>query len=195
MNKQLQKELLNLELGIHFCETLFKANHYKRCENDMQLVYSGSSDSLARIVRKNGWPGESLVGEKGAKAAYVIARGAANNPVLMRSFLNALSEAVSKGEAKKVHEAGLMDLIRYYEGKPQLLGLFPDWQENGLLGAEVDDINRANNRRKALGLTTIQAASQEYLKKSERNVPPNNFRAYIQQLDKWASETGWRRAA
>ncbi len=194
MIQRVQKELLNLAQGIHFCEIISKGNPYDHCESNMVMIYERATARLAKIVRHSGWPGIAMVGEDGSHAAYVIARGAANEPDLMRSFLSALSEAVHQGDASKIHEASLMDLIRHYEGKPQLLGLHIDWKENGQLGVEVDDIDRANRYRKELGLGTIQEASRKHVNQIEKQAP-RDIKQYIEHINKWASRAGWRHAA
>lgn len=195
MLKQIQEELTNLALGVNFCEILLKSQKNDECEKNMASVYKTSTQKLEEMINIYGWPGNLLVGEKGSNAAYSIARGAANKPDLMRFFLDSLSEAVSRGDAKKEHEASLRDLIRYYEGKPQLLGLFFHWKQSGQFGAEVDNIYEVNKRRKALGLETIQTSIRNHLKTIDNDNSPKNIEQYTQQIDEWARRTGWRQAA
>jgi|HubBroStandDraft_3_1064219.scaffolds.fasta_scaffold71532_2 hypothetical protein len=45
-----------------------------------------------------GWPGRTLVGEDGAQAAWLLAQHADHNPDLQRAFLDALRDAVARGE-------------------------------------------------------------------------------------------------
>lgn len=194
MDKDLQQHLITLAIGINFGETLLKCSNYDSCSEDMKSIYESGTSKLAQIISQHGWPGESLVGESGSDAAYIIARGAAINPILLKFFVNSLSVAVQNGEGKKSHEAGLMDLIRYYEGKPQLLGLIFDWKESGEFGAEVDDISRANQRRKELGLDTLEAATKLQLVKNQHTNHPKQIRQRKKQLDDWAKNIGWRKA-
>jgi hypothetical protein len=49
--------------------------------------------TLAEIVRHHGWPGPALVGNIGARKAWLLAQHADLNPMVQRGFLHAMKMA------------------------------------------------------------------------------------------------------
>ena len=88
---------------------------------------------LEEILSTHGWPGQSLVGEAGASAAWLLLQHAILAPDLMRGAAALLEGAVALGEAEGKHLALLVDRIRILEGKPQLDGTRHDWDVEGRL--------------------------------------------------------------
>ena len=82
-----------------------------------------------------------------------------------------------KQEATEIQQACLQDRILFNQGKPQKFGMLFDWNENGQLYTEVDDIEQANERRKKLGLKTVQEATDAHRKEieAEGGGPPNDI--------------------
>jgi len=103
-----------------------------------------------------GWPGRSLVGDDGARAAWLIAQGAIDDVGLQRRCLEMLELAVALGDADPVHLAYLLDRVRMNDGRDQLYG------SQFVLGADgdlepwpVDDPAAVDARRAQLGLTSF----------------------------------------
>lgn len=153
MNKKLQEELVKMkQADLRLRDSLLKnGSLYEGYDDEMESLHLHNAERLGEIIHSHGWPGKSLVGKEGADAAFLIAQHAISNPPLQRSFLSSLTEAVFKGEATEIQQACLQDRILFNEGKPQKFGMLFDWNENGQLYTDVDDVVLANKRRKKLG--------------------------------------------
>ena len=128
------------------------------------------------------WPGQDLVGEDGARAAWLVAQFAIEDVGLQRRCLELLELAVALGDADPVHLAYLLDRVRMNDGRDQLYG------SQFVLGADgrlepwpVDDPAAVDARRARLGLPTfaehaaemraqfsVSAARQQYQAATER---------------------------
>lgn len=89
---------------------------------EWKRVDSGNTRWLGELVDARGWPGQSVVGEDGAQAAWLLAQHADRDPVLQEKFLAALRAAVRAGEASPAQLAYLEDRVRVRAGQPQLYG-------------------------------------------------------------------------
>lgn len=169
---------------------------YDGYDAGMESIHLQNADRLQQIIQQVGWPGISLVDEEGANAAFLIAQHSISNPSLQRSFLDSLAEAVAAGEAKKLHHACLQDRILFNEGKPQRYGMLFDWSDDGEFTALVDDIDKANQRRKEIGLnTTIQEAAAAHRKEVEKEGgPPKDIPHHRKLANDWAIKVGWKSA-
>ncbi|MEU6041532.1 DUF6624 domain-containing protein [Actinomadura sp. NPDC047616] len=107
---------------------------------------------LRRVVRGRGWPGRSVAGEDGAQAAWLIAQHADRSPEAQRMFLDALRAAVASGEADPADLARLEDRVRVNAGRPQLYGTQYGMTETGYGPHPVEDPERLDERRAAVGL-------------------------------------------
>lgn len=65
---------------------------------------------LLSVIGARGWPLLSQVGEDGALAAWLLAQHADASPEVQREFHRALSDAVSRNEAKPAHLAYLEEI-------------------------------------------------------------------------------------
>src|SRR5882672_10080394 len=88
----------------------------------MEEVHLRNAGRLKSVIEEYGWPGKSLVGEDGARAAWLILQHAIGNPNLLRKCLPILQEAVRQGEIEPVDAAYLEDRICFFERRPQRYG-------------------------------------------------------------------------
>ena len=160
MNIELSEKLISMsEAESKAWLTLTQnGNRYEGVPKAFETLRLKNAEELNLIVKAQGWPEISLVGEEGEKAAFKIAHNTIDKPELMKEFLKYIKKAVLKGEAKKYHEACLEDSILFHQNKPQLYGMFFDWDETGKLAVNVENINKANENRKKLGLESIEEA-------------------------------------
>lgn len=113
---------------------------------------------LEEIIKEHGWPGKSLVGEKGARAAFLVVQHADLEP--QKKYLPLLKEAVAKGEADASDVAMLEDRILVTEGKKQIYGTQLHRVEGKLELYPIEGEENVDARRAAVGLPSLA----EYLK-------------------------------
>ncbi len=119
---------------------------------EWQRIDQGNTRWLGELVRTRGWPGGTLAGEDGAAAAWLLAQHADRDPVVQRTFLDALRGAVAEGEASPAHLAYLEDRVRVNARQPQLYGT-QFTVTNGEFGPyPIENPQRLDERRAEAGL-------------------------------------------
>jgi len=108
---------------------------------------------LGQIVARYGWPTNALVGEDGARAAWLIAQHADEDPKFQRQCLTLMEKAARAGQADWTLVACLTDRVLVAHGQSQRYGT----QGNGGRAEEVPAIDA---RRKVLGLPTLEEYRQ-----------------------------------
>lgn len=161
----------------------------------MEAVHKSNAAHLSAIIEQYGWPGNSLVGEEGAWAAWLIAQHAIGNPPFMRHCLSLLKQVAANNDVMPWQVAFLEDRIRTYEGKPQIYGTQFQPNKNGELEPYlIENPEFVNDRRLAVGLNTIEERTAELAAQSAReNIPtPPDL---DEQYQKWLYSVGWRIAS
>ena len=104
---------------------------------------------LREIIRRFGWPTRSMVGARGASAAFLIAQhNEAIQPEALRLML-----ALPPGEVQGSELAMLEDRIRAFSGRPQRFGSQLKPPAGELLEFyPIDSVSRLEARRAAVGL-------------------------------------------
>ena len=115
-------------------------------------IDTANTEWLSDVVDRIGWPGRTLVGEDGARAAWLLAQHADHRPDLQRKFLDLLRAAVADGEAEPRDLAYLEDRVRVADGRPQLYGTQFQGRGADLAPAPIEDPDRLDARRAAVGL-------------------------------------------
>lgn len=158
----------------------------------MEAVHKSNAARLTTIIEQHGWPGESLVGENGARAAWLIAQHAIGNPPFMRQCLSLLKQAASENEVPQWHAAMLEDRIRMYEGRPQVYGTQFQPDKNGeFTPYTIENPESVNDRRRAVGLNTLEERMVEMREQSAQEkvpLPPSWEAEYERRLH----SVGWR---
>ena len=162
-------------------------------DEDMEIVHRENALRLMEIVDQRGWPGKSLVGEEGCNAAWLIAQHAISLPEVQKDFLRRIQQAVESGDAPQLHEAYLLDRILFNQYRPQLYGLVFDWNAEGELSAWIDVDDLADQRRRELGLPTVEEATEEARREADRDGarPPEDIDEYHRKRRQWAVDVGW----
>lgn len=161
----------------------------------MEAVHIANAARLAAIIEQYGWPGNRLVGEEGAWAAWLIAQHAIGNPPFMRHCLSLLKQAAANNDVMPWQVAFLEDRVRMYDGKPQIYGTQFQPNKNGQLEPyPIENPESVNDRRLAVGLNTIEERTTELTAQSAReNIPtPPDLN---EQYQKWLYSVGWRNAS
>ena len=121
---------------------------------------------LKEIVAKYGWPGKTLVGSEGERAAYLLIAHAVKDPKtgapdmeFQRQVVDLMSKLAS-GEVEGRHLASLTDRVLIYEGKKQLYGVMLTRNEkNEIVPQPIEDEAKVDERRAKIGLEPLD----EYL--------------------------------
>jgi len=115
---------------------------------------------MVEIVAQHGWPSPELVGEDGARAAWLLVQHADANPLFQRECLDLMASARS-GVVDPVDLAYLTDRVRVNEGREQLYGT-QFWTVDGdLVPRPIEDEAGLDARRAETGLISMQ----EYTKR------------------------------
>ena len=135
MNDQLRQDLLSMqEEDQRVLRELMDAGelHEEEYHPRMRAIHEKNNAQIKEIVRDYGWPGVSLVGREGAKAAWLIVQHAVLDSEFMGRALPLLEEAVKNGEAEGWCLAHLQDRVLSMAGEPQIYGTQHDFDENGI---------------------------------------------------------------
>jgi hypothetical protein len=189
MNEQLRAELIAMDdydqavrAELAADGSLFRGYHPR-----MAAVHDAHAARLRDIIREYGWPTTALVGLDGAKAAHRIAQHSINHPDFMRECRRLISMASERGEVPREQFAYIDDRIRVYEGLPQLYGTQWRGSVNGIEPCPVDDWSAVNQRRRDLGLPTLDEMKP---KSSEHLSPEEVDRNRAEELA-WRRRVGW----
>lgn len=160
----------------------------------MAAIHTMNATALERIVDEWGWPGKSLVGEKGAEAAWIVLQHSIAHPELQRMCLPLLTAAAAAGDIPAQRVAFLEDRICCFEGRPQRYGTQFDWDRNGEMSPlPLQDAHRVDRYRESVGLGPLSERIEELRINAQREGarPPKDFEE--RQLEKrtWAKSVGW----
>lgn len=115
-------------------------------------IDTANTEWLNDLVDARGWPGHSLVGNDGAKAAWLLAQHADGHREIQGKFLELLRGAVADGEAEARDLAYLEDRIRVADGEPQLYGTQFTGMGQDLAPSPIEDPDHLDERRAAAGM-------------------------------------------
>jgi hypothetical protein len=195
VDAQLRRELLALrEEDLRVREQVFQGSSlFAGYHPRMEEVHRRNAARLNEIIAKHGWPGYSLVGQDGAAAAWFIAQHAIGDPPFQRRCLELLREALTGGEVSPAQPAFLEDRISYFEGRPQIYGTQFEPDEHGLLRPyPIADPEQVNERRKAVGLNTIEERTHEMRTGQQLELDLEARIEYEQKYREWLKKVGWR---
>ncbi len=160
----------------------------------MENLHIKNAKSLDKIIKSIGYPTIDKVGVEASEAAWLVIQHAISLPAFMKRCLNLLNESVDKGSADPIQLAYLSDRIAVYEGRPQRYGTSYDWDESGELNPKpYDDLTKVNQRRKLLGLNSVeeQTVLMRRRVEAEGEQPPSDYKNRNQRYIDWRKEVGW----
>ncbi|QEH31999.1 hypothetical protein OJF2_04680 [Aquisphaera giovannonii] len=163
---------------------------------EMRAVHDGNAARLAEIIASRGWPGRSVAGEDGSRAAWMILQHAIAQPDFQRRCLVLLQDAASRGEVPCVEVAMLEDRIRVFEGRPQRYGTQYDWDDRGELSPHpIEDAEHVDERREALGLPPMEENTRRMREGAAQDgeMPRVDRETRRGAFLRWAISVGWRR--
>lgn len=113
---------------------------------------------MKEIVAEYGWPTKSLVGEDGARSAWLLVQHADGDPAFQLQCLE-LMEATPPGEVSPVDVAYLTDRVLVNEDKKQLYGT-QFWMVGGkMVPRPIEDEAGLAARRAELGMISMEEYS------------------------------------
>jgi hypothetical protein len=156
----------------------------------MVAIHESNASRLQTIIARIGWPTERLVGERAAKAAWLIVQHAISQPDFQRSCLELLAGAAREHMVPLWQPAMLEDRIRVFEGRPQRYGsqLEPDAHGN-MRPHPIEDPEGVHERRRAAGLAPLA----EILARAKPPPPPADPERFERDYQQWLIDVGWRR--
>jgi hypothetical protein len=189
MDESLAKALLEMEardqaLRAELATSGVDEVHHPRLEE----LHRAHSSRLRQIIAVFGWPGFTLVGEKGAQAAWRIALHSTSEPAFMRQCRDLIDLASHNGDVPRWQFAIMDDRIHVYEGKPQRYGTQLRNGPNGLEPHPMENGSRVNSMRMHAGLPPLA----QTLAKARAAQPPLSAE---EQAKRDTAELEFRRSA
>lgn len=134
----------------------------------MKALHEQNASRLKEIIGVHGWPGISLVGEEGVKAAWLIAQHSVSDTEFMSECVSLLEHAVAREDVAGWQLAFLQDRVRIFAGESQYYGTQFDVDEDGWpTPFPIEDSATVNERRARLGLNSLEER-QEQMTEQER---------------------------
>jgi hypothetical protein len=116
---------------------------------------------LKQIVAARGWPGNSLVGEDGANAAWLLVQHADADPAFQAQALSLMEPAVAKHDASPSDFALLTDRVLLAQDKQQRYGTQFQTGDDGVMRLRpTEDTAGLDARRRAIGLPSMDEYRQ-----------------------------------
>lgn len=122
---------------------------------EMMAVDSLHTARMKAIVDEHGWPTRDLVGEDGARAAWLLVQHADRHPEFQRRCLE-LMKASAPGQVGPLDVAYLTDRVLVNEGKLQVYAT-QFWTVDGaLVPRPIQEPAKVESLRAAVGMTSMQ---------------------------------------
>ncbi|MEZ4838693.1 DUF6624 domain-containing protein [Flavobacterium sp.] len=186
-------DLKNADLALR--EKLIQSRQLSNGYNEeMKELHNRNAKILSDIIDKIGYPTMDKVGKEANEATWLIIQHSIGQPEFMKKCAKLLKKAVSENKAAPKSLAYLTDRIAVFEGKKQLYGTQFDWDEYGNLSPNhFDDLTKVNERRKSIGLNTLEEQTEIIRKQAENEnqLPPTDLEKRKQEIEEWKRNVGW----
>ncbi len=159
MDERLRDELLEMERVDREVRADLVARgelHRSDYHPEMEAVHRRHNARMQTIIDAHGWPGHTLVGEAGCRAAGFVVQHAILDPALQRRCIGLLADAAARDEADPFMLALLTDRVLMCDGQPQIYGTQYIGAEGG--GVEpwpIAEPETVDERRRAVGLMRL----------------------------------------
>lgn len=160
----------------------------------MEQLHIKHANQLDKIIQKIGYPTIDKVGTEASQSAWMIIQHAISLPEFMKKCATLLQQAVCKKQANSQNLAYLLDRIASFEGRPQTYGTAFDWDQYGKLSpCPYDDLHQVNQRRKAIGLNTLEEQTIAIRKNAvlDNQQAPNDWKDRNREIQNWKKKVGW----
>lgn len=193
---EIAKEIIALQnADLELRTKLLKAGQMNDGYNpEMEAMHNRNAERLDKIIDQIGYPTIDKVGKEANEATWLVIQHSIGKPEFMRKCAILLEKAVSENNANPKQLAYLTDRIAVFEGRPQLYGINFDYDENGELSPQLfDDIEKVNERRKKIGLNSLEERTREIRQQAiaENQKPPTDYAERTKQFNEWRKKVGW----
>lgn len=161
---------------------------------EMKALHNRNAKILTNIIDTLGYPTIDKVGKEANEATWLVIQHSIEQPEFMKKCVSLLENLVGEDKTYLKNLAYLTDRIAVFEGKPQRYGTQFDWDENQHLSPNLfDDLSKVNERRKAIGLNSLEEQTKIIRKQAENEnqSPPTDFEKRKQEMEKWKKAVGW----
>lgn len=194
--KSIAKKIIDLKnADLVLRDKLVKSGQLSEGYNEeMKELHNRNAKTLNDIIDTIGYPTIDKVGKEANEATWLVIQHSIGQPVFMKKCAKLLESAVSENKADPKYLAYLTDRIAVFEDKPQLYGTQFDWDEYGNLSPNLfDHVTKVNERRKAIGLNTLEEQTEIIRKqvKNENQSPPPDFEKRKKEIEEWKKTVGW----
>ncbi|WP_372356868.1 DUF6624 domain-containing protein [Xanthomonas sp. NCPPB 3443] len=154
LNPQLRQELIaRVEKDQHVRNAAIAAGGKPADWASIAPVDADNTAWLKQVVATQGWPGRRLVGEDGAKAAWILVQHADADPAFQAQVLALMEAALATQEVAPDDVALLTDRVLLAQGKPQRYGTqFKNDADGGMSLQPTEDEAGLGERRRRMGL-------------------------------------------
>lgn len=147
-----RKELIKLQKGdsVPFDEDTIN----KKIDQVDSLNILAAKD----IIKRHGFPGNSLVGESGSSAFWAIVQHCDSDPSFQKNVLQLMKVQVDNHNASGEDYAFLQDRVLVNQGQKQLYGtqVRIDLKTHRAKAMPIQDSLNVNKRRKTIGLQPLK---------------------------------------
>jgi len=127
-------------------------------------VFQANGERCKEIFRSVGFPGIDSVGEEGAQNFWLLVQHSDYDPSFQKKVLEAMKKQVDRKNASSEDYAYLYDRVRVNAGEKQWYGTQLMHAENmWAIPKPLGDSLSVNERRKAIGLESIEAYLNGYM--------------------------------
>lgn len=123
--------------------------------DELRRIDHDNTEWMKSVLAKHGWPGKSMVGVDGAKAAWLFVQHADMDKPFQKGAIKSLEAAVARDEAEGKELAYLVDRILTGEGKPQRYGTQFHEVDGKLVPQPIEDPEHVDRLRASVGLTPL----------------------------------------
>ncbi|MGL6072541.1 MAG: TIGR03067 domain-containing protein [Fimbriiglobus sp.] len=134
---------------------------YEAIAAEVQETDVKNREWLDGVIKKDGWPTISAVGEEAAQAAFLIAQHADGNRKFQKRCLELMKASVAAKEAAPEFLAYLTDRVRVASGEKQVYGTEVEVKDGKLAPHPIEDEANVDKRRKEAGLPTLAEALKQ----------------------------------
>ena len=151
MNDELRSELMERAARDQAARNaLSPGQEMRQWAELVEPVDRANTARMREIVGEHGWPGQHLVGEAGAHAAWLLVQHAP--PDFQEECLSLMEDAVAREDASPRDLAYLTDRVLMHRGEPQIYGTQYMVRDGVPTLWAVQDPDGLDARRAALGL-------------------------------------------